>query len=247
MESVKRHMSSHRAISLQTISLVCVSCIVMAKTVDSTSTISGTNFHHQDSVCRDDFLIIQPGRSTNFVLSTHAINNTKGVGVFDKKVTRHEMFRFELYGSSDEQWVIRTFDRSHLAVDSKGNLMVETGCVKTTFLRHVDAEHLNDCFNGVQCLMLLCATSTDPKTATFIVSPTNHATHQLNNGDCMSYKSFQAIQQSLTKPTFNITNYQFNFLTAGNHTDMISQGLKKLCPRPFDPSGQAQNDICPNK
>ena len=45
----------------------------------------------------------------------------------NRKVTRHELFRFEAHDLKNEQWVIRTWDGRHLAVDRDGNLTVEVG------------------------------------------------------------------------------------------------------------------------
>ena len=45
----------------------------------------------------------------------------EGVG----KVTRTELFRFEAYDITNVQWVIRTWNGGHLAIDGDGYLMVK--------------------------------------------------------------------------------------------------------------------------
>ena len=50
----------------------------------------------------------------------------KAYVVFSKEhVTRHELLRFESYDVYNDQWVIRTWDGRHLAVDDDGRLIVK--------------------------------------------------------------------------------------------------------------------------
>lgn len=52
-------------------------------------------------------------------------NETGSVSLRKKKVARRDLFRFESYDLQHHQWVIRTSDNRHLAVDESGSLFVE--------------------------------------------------------------------------------------------------------------------------
>lgn len=83
--------------------------------------------HLQESFCRDDYLLVSSGAtsvstSNNTRVLSSVVGSSGTLELADKKVTRHELFRFEANDSANEQWVIRTWDGSHVAVDQDGNL-----------------------------------------------------------------------------------------------------------------------------
>jgi hypothetical protein len=78
---------------------------------------------NQVHFCRDDYVII---RSDADDILSHAHSSVTVLQ--GKKVSRTELFWFEAHDLRNVQWVIRTWDGGHLAVDEDGYF---TGKVST--------------------------------------------------------------------------------------------------------------------
>ncbi|XP_062518208.1 uncharacterized protein LOC134193392 [Corticium candelabrum] len=194
------------------------------------------------SFCRDDFLVAV-NEDLPISNSTRALSSRRSLVNFTKeRVGRHELLRFQ---SHDGQWVIRTWDGSHLAMENDGRLTVKTGCVTTTFLRLVSFDDLLSCFEGISCKMILCATSLSTG-ASFIVKRDDQAV-RVSSGECKSYQKFKEsetlkrLQKSGQDRYFEIT-----FLIANSESvkTMLVPGLKRLCPRTFDPTATVSYERC---
>ncbi|XP_062518222.1 uncharacterized protein LOC134193403 [Corticium candelabrum] len=169
----------------------------------------------------------------------------KAYVVFSKEhVTRHELLRFESYDVYNDQWVIRTWDGRHLAVDDDGRLIVKTGCVTTKFLRFVSPENLLSCFESIQCKMILCGTSINSLSIkkSFIVKQDGPGTPVLSS-QCQNYQNFK--ESGTLRNLQNSTHFVNFLLTSSDSVNQrLTSGLKRMCPRAFDPSGNASNNQC---
>jgi hypothetical protein len=161
------------------------------------------------------------------------------VSLRKKKVARRDLFRFESYDLQHHQWVIRTSDNRHLAVDESGSLFVESGCITTTFLRFVKPEHLQSCFDGLVCKMCLCATSVNGNTSFFLSSDLKTIL-ELPLEHCATYQSFGMYLDGSNQSKHIRT---FSLLPAIAHSN-ISRSLKLLCPKQYDPLGTLRHDNC---
>jgi hypothetical protein len=68
----------------------------------------------------------------------------------------------------------------------------------------------------------------------------------LTQKQCASQKAFTDTLEHLKTSRLDLGTYSFTFL--GANTDkarnMMTKGLKRMCPRPFDPKGEARLDLC---
>jgi hypothetical protein len=144
----------------------------------------------------------------------------------------------------NEQWVLRTWDGRHVAVDQDGNLTVEDGCVKTTFLRVIMSEDLADCLIGINCSMFLCATSLSAGNSTYFMASISMGT-LLQEGQCLTSNRF-AHSKTLERFGSDLRNFRFTFVQAiSDHArSMLSNRLRRLCPRAFDPHGELVGNKC---
>ena len=95
--------------------------------------------------------------------------------------------------------------------------------------------------------MLLCATSLSTGKS-FIVSPERQGI-ALPDGQCATYNTFRdskTLGRLEKTTTFDITHFSFIFsLTSSNRVrDMMSNSLRRTCPRMFDPNQEARRDLC---
>ena len=86
-------------------------------------------FLFQESFCRDDYLIALNEYSSvipsDISILSSSGDSTGNLELTNRKASRHGLFRFESHNLKNEQWVIRTWDGRHLAVDQNGNLTVK--------------------------------------------------------------------------------------------------------------------------
>ena len=70
----------------------------------------------------------------------------------------------------------------------------------------------------------------------------------LRQNQCVSHKTFTDFKslEQLKNSGFDPETYSFTLLTANTDKarNMMSIGLKRMCPRTFDPSGEARCDLC---
>jgi hypothetical protein len=181
-----------------------------------------------------------------------SVKNNRQIVLIDqkrqKRVKRRDLFRFESMDIQNLQWAIRTAGGSHLAVNDNGILTVKSGCpITTTFLRIVEKNHLEECFQGINCAMALCATqaNTSGNLPSYIVSVPGYQTTTVSSKrHCVSLSAFTVARQSK-----NITVSAFQYFTFRNvlaHTSRVSKQLKRLCPALYSNSetGTAPKHFC---
>lgn len=86
------------------------------------------SFFFQNEFCRPDYVVATSTRShknSHYLLTMPTSGMVSTTTVGDRKVTRHNLVRFEAHDTHNQQWVMRTFDGEHVAIDYDGNLTVQ--------------------------------------------------------------------------------------------------------------------------
>jgi hypothetical protein len=148
----------------------------------------------------------------------------------------------------NQQWVIRTWDNGHLATDNNGNIIVQRGCVSTTFLRIIQTEDLPQCFQGNSCTMFLCATPNSTGNSFLVSSESKQSGFPLPRGWCETNKTFKLEEtlRDIKVSGYKHEQFKFTFLNTASQEgrQLLSNGLKRMCPKSFDPNGEARKDWC---
>ena len=105
-------------------------------------------------------------------------------------------------------------------------------------------ENLLNCSMGINCRMFLCATSISAENTTYFVNSAKKGT-LLHAGQCLTHRRFthSKILQGFGS---DVANISFNFVQAmSDHArSMLSNGLRRMCPRAFDPRGELAHNKC---
>ena len=96
--------------------------------------------------------------------------------------------------------------------------------------------------------MFLCATSISTGDS-FLVTPENKRRgYPLPRGRCETYATFKIDEtlKDLEKSGYKQEQFIFTFLKAASQEgrQLLSNGLKRMCPRSFDPNGETRKDLC---
>ena len=102
----------------------------------------------QYTVCKRDHLVITASsESDSFPFLTVPSDNQLSevrLGAVNQKMSRKDLFSFESIDLQNHQWVLRTSDNSHLAIDDKGKLIVEVYIHVEVVLVSVYSTHLSN-------------------------------------------------------------------------------------------------------
>lgn len=200
------------------------------------------NTTDEPRVCKRDHVVITATSAYSdsiipllMVSSDNQLSELR-LGAVDDKMSRKDLFSFESMDLRNQQWTLRTSDSSHLAIDSEGKLIIEYGCITTTFLRIVSGKHLEKCLEGVACTMALCATRIGMNES-YIVS-SNYSEirpHALPLGSCATLRDFRHQPRTTN---LNLELYEVTIRSAASLRHRASRGLKRLCPHLYDSPAQ---------
>lgn len=125
------------------------------------------------------------------------------------------------------------------------SILLQSGCVTTTFLRIVDGGHLEECFSGKECTMRLCATRIrSPNMNSYVVTPNRGLAPPvpLTSDQCSTNAQFRLATTIIN--SVDDKAYYFKFSVVPFFRQHLSRGLRRFCPHLYDPLGKSRSDLC---